>query len=135
MELAEQIVLVNRGRIEQVGTPDELYDQPANPFVMGFVGAVTRIGEQMVRPHDIELSNTPTEASVQAMVERVVRLGFSCRVEVQLGDGERATVQTTRAQVDQLDLNQGDIVFVRALRGQRFEPAVDAEPQPAGVAG
>ncbi len=136
MELAEQIVLVNHGRIEQIGTPDELYDQPANPFVMGFVGAVTRIGDQLVRPHDIEISNTPVEAGTQAMVERVVRLGFSCRVEVQLGDGERVTVQTTRAQVDQLDLNQGDIAYVRALRGQRFEPAsVPAQGQPAVVPG
>jgi sulfate/thiosulfate transport system ATP-binding protein len=134
MELAEQIVLVNQGRIEQVGTPDQVYDQPANPFVMGFVGAVTRIGDQLVRPHDIELANTPVEASEQAMVNRVIRLGFSCRVELQLSDGQRATVQTTRAQVDQLDLKVGDIVFIRALRGQRFTDPQTAGPEPELVA-
>jgi sulfate transport system ATP-binding protein len=55
LEVAESIVVINNGRIEQIGTPDELYDKPANDFVMSFLGPVTRLGETLVRPHDLEL--------------------------------------------------------------------------------
>ena len=132
MELAEQVVLVHQGRVEQTGTPDELYDTPASEFVMGFVGAVTRIGDALVRPHDIELSAVQTEGTVQAMVDRVIRLGFSCRLEILLDDGQRATVQATRAQIDQLDLRPGEIVYVRALRRHVF-PATAASASSSGV--
>jgi len=131
MELAEQVVLVHQGRVEQTGTPDELYDTPASEFVMGFVGAVTRIGDALVRPHDIELSAVQTEGTVQAMVDRVIRLGFSCRMEILLDDGQRATVQATRAQIDQLDLRPGEIVYVRALRRHVFPAATAASAVPA----
>ena len=54
MDVAEQIVVMNKGRVEQAGTPDELYDHPETEFVMSFVGTVNRIGERLVRPHDVE---------------------------------------------------------------------------------
>ena len=120
MELAEQIVLISGGRIEQSGRPSELYDTPATPFVMGFVGSVTRLGDAYVRPHDIDVTTSAGEGSYQAMIERVVWLGFGCRLEVVLDDGQRVTVQATRAQVDHWELRAGDIVFVRALRSYRF---------------
>lgn len=120
LELAEQIVLINGGRVEQSGRPDQLYDEPVNPFVMGFVGAVTQLGDRYVRPHDIEIRGDHVEDAHQAMVERVVWLGFGCRIELVLDDGQRVTVQTTRAQVDQLEIRSGEIVYVRALRGYAF---------------
>ena len=55
MEVAEQVAVINDGRIEQTGTPDDLYERPANPFVMGFVGPVSQLGDSWVRPHDIEV--------------------------------------------------------------------------------
>jgi len=55
MELADQIVLINAGQVEQVGPPEELYDNPATPFVMSFLGATTKLGDSLVRPHDIEV--------------------------------------------------------------------------------
>lgn len=55
MEVADRIVLMNHGRIEQVGDPHTLYEHPENEFVMGFVGPVTRLGDSLIRPHDIEI--------------------------------------------------------------------------------
>src|SRR5215216_2098010 len=68
MEIAEQIVVVNEGRIEQSASPAEIYDEPASPFVMSFVGPVTRVGGEMVRPHDVQVLTEPGEASQQAVV-------------------------------------------------------------------
>ena len=117
MELADQIVLVNAGRIEQVGTPEELYDRPANEFVMSFLGATTRLDGAVVRPHDIEVFTDPVDGGVQAMIERVVGLGFHSRVEAVLPDGAEVTVQLTRAHAQQLELRTGDIVYLRAIAG------------------
>ena len=62
MEVADEIVVINEGRVEQVGSPDQLYDEPANDFVMGFLGEVTRLGAVRLRPHDIEVAVTPGQA-------------------------------------------------------------------------
>ena len=59
LEVSDEIVVINDGRIEQVGSPDELYDKPANDFVMSFLGPVTTLGGRLVRPHDIEVFTTP----------------------------------------------------------------------------
>src|SRR5438477_5460 len=93
MEVAGQIVVINQGRVEQVGTPRELYESPANEFVMSFVGPVNKIGNTFVRPRDISLSLEPEDGSSEAMVERVVHLGFEVRVELIRDDGEHLTVQ------------------------------------------
>src|SRR5207248_855975 len=76
MEVADTIVVINNGMVEQCGTPDELYDQPASDFVMSFLGPVTRLGGHLVRPHDIEVSTAPSPGSSEGTVTRVVRLGF-----------------------------------------------------------
>ena len=55
MEISDQIIVINNGQVEQAGTPDQLYDQPANDFVMGFLGPVTELGDGLVRPHDIHV--------------------------------------------------------------------------------
>ena len=78
MEVAGQIVVLNEGRVEQVGSPRELYEQPANEFVMSFVGPVNRLGDTFVRPHDVELLNEPDGEAAEAMVERVVHSASRC---------------------------------------------------------
>src|SRR5919107_1102443 len=71
----QEEAVINAGRIEQTGTPDDLYERPANPFVMGFVGPVSRLGEAWIRPHDIELLEDGEEGAMQAIIERVARVG------------------------------------------------------------
>src|SRR6187431_1114823 len=59
LEVADEIVVINEGRVEQVGTPDQLYDEPANDFVMGFLGEITTLHGHLIRPHDIHISTSP----------------------------------------------------------------------------
>ncbi len=129
MELAEQIVVVNHGKIEQAGTPDQVYDAPANPFVMGFVGPVTRIGDDYVRPHDIEIVSSPGLDTHRATVDRLTWLGFQTRAEVVLADGERVTVNLTRAHSDEIHLSDGDVVHLKLRRARRFPDAATPEPK------
>src|SRR6476646_4886584 len=112
LEIADQIVLMNHGRIEQIGAPHELYDEPANQFVMGFVGPVNRIGEAYVRPHDISIRHEPSDGATEALVERIVHLGFHMRIDLLLADGLPVHAQLTRDEVEQLELEQGQIVWV-----------------------
>jgi sulfate transport system ATP-binding protein len=120
MEVADEVVVVNRGRIEQVAGPRELYEHPANAFVMSFVGQVNRVGEAFVRPHDLELSLEPDEASAEAMVERIVHLGFEVRVDLVRDDDERVSVQLTRDEAERLELDRGHIVYVKPTRETIF---------------
>jgi sulfate/thiosulfate transport system ATP-binding protein len=120
MELADRIVVLNAGRVEQVGAPRELYDRPANDFVMGFLGPVSRLRGDLVRPHDLVLRTQPDDAAaLEAQVVRVVHLGFEVRVELQLTDGEQISAQLTRHEAQELEVEEGDIVFVRADAGGR----------------
>jgi sulfate transport system ATP-binding protein len=113
MEVADRIVVLNHGRIEQDGPPRELYERPANPFVMGFLGPVARLGETLVRPHDLRLHSEPHDGALEAQVARVVHLGFEVRVELELDGGEPLSVQLTRDEAAELELRAGDIVWVR----------------------
>ena len=113
MEVAEQIVVMNAGRVEQVGSPRSLYDSPANEFVMKFVGPVTRLGEADVRPHDLDVLLDPAEGAVEAWVKRIVHLGFEVRVDLQTGEGRDVWAQLTRPQVEELELVEGQLVYVR----------------------
>jgi sulfate/thiosulfate transport system ATP-binding protein len=113
MEVADTIAVMNEGRIEQVGSPRDVYDRPATDFVMGFLGPVSKIGGRLVRPHDVTVSLVPADGAVEAMVTRVVHLGFEVRIELELQSGEPARAQLTRAQTEELELARGDIVYVR----------------------
>jgi sulfate transport system ATP-binding protein len=113
MEVAEQIVVLNNGRVEQVGTARDLYERPANEFVMHFVGPVTPLGERWVRPHDVDISHDPLDGRIEAMIDRVIHLGFEVRVELTLGDGQHIWVQTTRGRAQELELQEGEIVYLR----------------------
>ena len=120
MEVAGQIVVINQGRVEQVGTPRELYDSPANEFVMSFVGPVNKIGDTFVRPRDISLSLEPDGESTEAMVERVVHLGFEVRAELVRDDGQHLLAQLTQEEAQALELERGLIVYVKPSRQTVF---------------
>ncbi len=112
MDVADRIVVLNEGRIEQTGTPRELYERPANGFVMSFLGPVARIGDALVRPHDLRVTAEPRDGALEAMVDRVVHLGFEVRAELALADGPSLAVQLTRDEAAALELAPGDIVWV-----------------------
>jgi sulfate/thiosulfate transport system ATP-binding protein len=114
MEVADRIVVLNHGRVEQDGPPRELYDRPANAFVMGFLGPVAQLDGTLVRPHDLALAPEPLDGALEAQVARVVHLGFEVRVELELDGGEPLSVQLTRDEAAELELHAGDIVWVRA---------------------
>jgi sulfate/thiosulfate transport system ATP-binding protein len=120
MDVADRVVVMNGGQIEQIAPPRELYDHPANEFVMSFVGPVNQLGDAFIRPHDVELLLEPNGATQEAMVQRLVHLGFEVRVELVRDDGEVLSAQLTREQVEALELQPGQIVYVRPTRQTVF---------------
>lgn len=107
MEVADKIVVINEGRIEQIGTAEEIYDQPASPFVMRFVGEVNELEKPtegveaplFVRPHELELLDRPDDESIPATVRRLTTFGRDFQVELELDDGQRLHAQLNREQV------------------------------------
>jgi sulfate transport system ATP-binding protein len=131
MDIAEQIVVMNDGRIEQTGSPTELYEHPSSEFVMGFVGEANRFGEAFVRPHDLDLALQPNDGAERARIERVVHLGFEVRVELTMSDDVRMWAQVTRAEAGELELEEGQQIYVRPSRRRVFngaEPATEEVP-------
>jgi sulfate transport system ATP-binding protein len=113
MEVADEVAVMSSGRIEQVGSPREVYEHPANVFVMGF-------GDSFVRPHDLDLALEPGSATREAMIERIVHLGFEVRAELVRDDGEQLAVQLTRDEAERLELERGQIVYVTPTRQTTF---------------
>jgi sulfate transport system ATP-binding protein len=124
LEVADEIVVINEGRVEQRGTPDQLYDEPANDFVMSFLGPVTKLDGKLVRPHDLELLTAPEPGARPATVERVARVGFEVRVHLAVGD-ERVLVTLDRTGLRALGLGPGDAAWVRLLAGAPTVAATD----------
>jgi sulfate transport system ATP-binding protein len=120
MDVADRIVLMNEGRIEQTGKPRDLYEHPASEFVMGFVGPVNRLGDSFVRPHDFEIELEANGKTREAIVKRVVHLGFEVRIEVALRDGSEIWVQLSRDESDNLQLEPGQAVFIRPEKTKVF---------------
>lgn len=116
MDVAEEIVVLAGGRVEQVGEPRDLYERPASEFVADFIGPTTRLGGALVRPHDIDVLVDPAEGSVEALITRVAHVGFEVRLDLTLGDGEPVRVQTTRSRAEELELAPGQIVHLRHSR-------------------
>jgi sulfate transport system ATP-binding protein len=130
LEVADEIVVINQGRIEQIGTPDALYDAPANDFVMGFLGDVTRLGGRLIRPHDIEVHTSPIADDPSEVhageVARLTRVGFEVRLLVLTVDGEETQVAITRAEARACGVEVGSRVWLRPYRGATTVPAVRA---------
>jgi sulfate/thiosulfate transport system ATP-binding protein len=120
MEVADRVAVMNEGRIEQTGKPRDLYEHPANEFVMTFIGAVNRLGDSFVRPHDVEIHLTPDGGSREAIVKRVLYLGFEVRIELALRDGQELWAQVSRNDVEALKLAPGQAIHVTATREQVF---------------
>jgi sulfate transport system ATP-binding protein len=129
LDVADRIAVLNKGRIEQIGSPTEVYDAPANAFVMSFLGAVSSLNGTLVRPHDIRVGRNPEMAIassddsvqatgvVRATIDRIAVLGFEIRVELtSAADHTSFTAQITRGDAEALGLKEGDTVYVRATR-------------------
>jgi sulfate/thiosulfate transport system ATP-binding protein len=114
MEVADEIVVMAGGEVQQTGSPDDLYERPASDFVMSFLGPTTRVRGVLVRPHDVEVFPIPERSTVAATVERIVRLGFEVRIDLRI-DGEPTWAQVTREQARRLAAHPGDTVHVRTL--------------------
>lgn len=120
LEVADEIVVINEGRVEQIGTPDELYDTPVNDFVMSFLGPTTEIHGVLHRPHDIEVLTHPGVAgSLPARIVRELRVGFEVRLTVELLDAahEEITVTVTRAHQRSLGLRTDMDVWLAPTHG------------------
>lgn len=147
LEVADRVVVMNKGRIEQMGTPDEVYSAPASPFVYRFLGNVNVFHSRLhgqwadvargegcedslafVRPHDIEIAREELVGALRASVLHVQAIGPLVRVEVE-HDGEIIEAELTREQHQQLALASGDVVWLRprALRVFQGEQMVSAQ--------
>ncbi len=116
LEVADEIVVINDGRIEQIGSPDDLYDRPANQFVMSFLGPVTTLGGELVRPHDLEVHTDVVDRGLAGTISRVTRVGFEVRIDVQVGD-ESVLVTLTRAEFQAFGFAIGSVVWLRPVAG------------------
>jgi sulfate/thiosulfate transport system ATP-binding protein len=120
MEVADTIVVMNHGRIVQEGNPQDVYDHPADEFVMHFMGQVNVIGDAYVRPHDVEIRLEPNGTTSRAIVKRVLRLGAQVRVELVVDGGDTVAAELSRDEADSLPLAPGAPVYVRPRRERRF---------------
>ncbi|EFC85370.1 sulfate/molybdate ABC transporter ATP-binding protein [Parafrankia sp. EUN1f] len=137
LEVADEIVVINEGRIEQIGSPDDLYDRPANDFVMSFLGPVTQLGDRLVRPHDLQLhSGDPAAGDISGQIARINRIGFEIRVDVATtGEPSQAVVVTlTRNEFRALGLDVGAAVNIRLAPESHTTLAPPAQPTPADTA-
>lgn len=137
MEVADQIVVMNHGRVEQIGTAAEIYDHPASPFVMSFIGPVNvlpsntgilpekdltvRTNEQVfLRPHDVLIETSPTKDTAPAKVYRIINLGWEIRVELVLKSGETVTAFLSREHFSQLNIREDQRVYIKSKQARVF---------------
>ncbi|MDF9714682.1 TOBE-like domain-containing protein [Nocardioides sp. ChNu-153] len=126
LEVADEIVVINHGRIEQVGSPEDLYDEPANEFVMGFLGEVTTLDGHLVRPHDVQVHTSGERGGVPGTVVRALRIGFEVRLIVRpegaADEGSDVVVTLTRTFARSLGLEVGTPVWLEPEQGARVVP-------------
>ncbi len=113
LDVADHIAVMNEGRIEQWGSPRDVYETPSNDFVMSFLGPTAILRGELVRPHDLVLSREQIDDAVPVTVDRIVHLGFEVRVELRDGEGAELSAQITRGEASRLELGVGQQVFVR----------------------
>jgi sulfate/thiosulfate transport system ATP-binding protein len=124
MEISDQIAVINHGRLEQVGNPRQLYDEPVSEFVMTFVGDAQVVGDRLVRPHDLELLDEEVDGAVEAMIVRVTVLGRDVKVELHDAEGSEIVALLTRDRYDGLELWRGQTVWVQAKRERVFAKTI-----------
>lgn len=136
MEVADEIVVTNKGKIEQVGTPSQIYDNPATPFVMSFIGPVNILSsssrifqdngiestqsEIFLRPHDIIIQTEPNGTTAPARVVRVVNLGWEIQAELILDDGQVVTAHLSRERYNELNIEPQQRVYVKPKDAKSF---------------
>ncbi|OBQ38627.1 MAG: sulfate ABC transporter ATP-binding protein [Anabaena sp. CRKS33] len=136
MEVADEIVVMNKGQVEQVGTPAEIYDHPASAFVMSFIGPVNVLPssakifqssgfesthpETFLRPQDIIIETVANGTTVPATVSRIIHLGWEIQVELTLDDGQMMTAHLTRERFDELRLEPQEKVYVKPKDAKSF---------------
>jgi len=146
LEVADRVVVMNRGRIEQIGSPDEVYSNPASPFVYQFLGNVNVFHSRQhgayaeversaepgaekvtafVRPHDIDIARQPAAGAMQASVQHVHPIGPLVRVEL-LHEREVVEVELSRERHDSLQLASGQTVWFRPRQMRVF--GADQQP-------
>jgi sulfate/thiosulfate transport system ATP-binding protein len=116
MEVADRLAIINEGHLEQVGSPAEIYDHPANGFVFTFLGPATQLDGSWIRPHDLTAHRVGSDGDHRGMVERITHLGFEVRIDVHLDTGEDTWVQLSRGSADELGLKESDVVWVAPSR-------------------
>jgi len=112
MEVADRLAIINEGRLEQVGAPTDMYDNPANEFVMKFLGPATKFLGRWVRPHDLVVHPDSAFGGQPAVVERVTHLGFEIRADLRLATGQECWVQLSRGSAAESHLVKGESVWV-----------------------
>jgi sulfate transport system ATP-binding protein len=135
LELADIVIVMNDGQIEQAGPPQEVFDKPATPFVYEFLGDVNRInkpgtaGVYYVRPHEIELIFAgDVRADFTATIEHVFAAGPIARLTLRIGDTrETLDADITREQLDEMGFDAGDEVGVRLHLAERS--AANSQPE------
>jgi sulfate transport system ATP-binding protein len=120
MEVADSVVVMNDGHVEQIAPPRVLYDEPANEFVMSFVGQANRFDEGWVRPHDLQVLLEPSDSTREALIDRLAHVGREVRAELVRDDGDRLELLISRDEADRLELGVGQIVYVRPTRERVF---------------
>jgi sulfate/thiosulfate transport system ATP-binding protein len=135
LEVADEIVVINDGRIEQIGSPDDLYDRPANEFVMRFLGPVTQLGDRLIRPHDLLIHTGPADpGDVTGRIARITRIGFEIRIEITTGAGP-VVATATRNQFASLGLDAGSTVLVRVAPGVDTGQLIDDRSEAVAAPG
>jgi sulfate transport system ATP-binding protein len=120
MEVADNVVVMNNGRVEQTAAPRVLYDEPRNEFVMSFVGSASQFGSGWVRPHDLQVLLEPNGSTREVLIDRLVYVGHEVRAELVRDDGARLALQLPREEADRLELTTGQIVYVKPTRERVF---------------
>ena len=128
MEIADRLVLMRSGRVQQAGSPDQIYREPSSPFVMQFLGAVNVMrngGPEpiYVRPHDFALAQQPFERSYEAHVERILNLGPLTRIECRLRDGQIVTTELPGESAHALSPAVGMTLHLAPTRSRPFTSA------------
>jgi sulfate transport system ATP-binding protein len=140
LEVSDVLVILNKGKIEQVGSPREIYERPASPFVMSFIGPVNTLrtapgngssqsADRMIRPTEIDIRRSEGEAApgiangnaeLAGRVEQVRYLGATTKLEIALADGQRLQVHLSRDRFAQLQLQKGDWVILEPKEARVF---------------
>ena len=131
LEVADRVVLMNHGSVEQVGTPGEVYERPATPFVFGFLGAANRFpgahGDAFARPHEVGICTEPAAHGHQARVSRVLSFGATSRVELTGADDRHFEVELARERAEAMALRSDQRVWLVPQRLSVFEGTAQAQ--------